>query len=92
MLAAKGLESGTGVRLIQLWEQYLKSGGAKGTQPPDGYTLATRQTLASASAWVEYHVAHKKSRLKTGETFNEVSARHNASRIADNAPKPRRGE
>ena len=92
MLAAKGLESGTGVRLIQLWEQYLKSGGAKGTQPPDGYTLATRQTLASATAWVEYHVAHKKSRLKTGETFNEVSARHNASRIADNAPKPRRGE
>ena len=92
MLAAKGLKIGAGVRLIQLWEQYLKSGGAKGTQPPDGYTLATRQTLASASAWVEYHVAHKKSRLKTGETFNEVSARHNASRIADNAPTPRRGE
>ena len=41
------------VRTVQLWEQYLKSGGEKGQKPPQGYTLTTRQNKLIAAAWIK---------------------------------------
>ena len=51
------------VRTIQRWEKYLSTGGREGDKPPEGYTLQTRLTLESATAWAKHYAAQEKSKL-----------------------------
>lgn len=58
-------------RQIRRWEKYLVSGGRDGTKPPMGYTLQTRLTIASATAWAQSYAAHEKGKLSAKTFFDE---------------------
>lgn len=62
-------------RTIQLWEEYLKTGGEKGTKPPTTYNLDVRLTAASANAWVEPFANEETARLRTRCSFERVQHR-----------------
>ena len=59
------------VKQIQRWEKYLQTGGtgANATKPPKGYTLQTRLTLQTATAWVDSYTAQDNAKLKTKISF-----------------------
>lgn len=61
------------VKQIQRWEKYLQTGGTGKdvTQPPKGYTLQTRLTLQTATAWVDSYAAQDIGKLKTKISFEE---------------------
>ena len=50
-------------KTIRRWEKYLSTGGREETKPPEGYTLQTRLTLQSATAWAKHYAAQEKSKL-----------------------------
>ena len=62
------------VRQIRRWEDYIRTSGEEGTQPPSGYTLQTRLTLASATAWAETFATKEKAKLRTKTYLNEATA------------------
>ena len=59
------------VKQIQRWEKYLQTGGTGKdvTQPPKGYTLQTRLTLQTATAWIDSYAAQDIGKLKTKISF-----------------------
>jgi len=61
------------VKTIQRWEKYLATNGKKGTKPPEGYTLQTRQTLAGATTWAETYAAREKSKLNTKVSLDRLT-------------------
>lgn len=63
------LNARVGVRQIQRWEKYIKTDGQKGIKPPDGYTMQTRLTLKTATAWAETFAATKGRQLRTKVSF-----------------------
>ena len=63
-----------GVRQIRRWEDYIRTSGEDGTKPPSGYTLQTRLTLASATAWAETFATKEKAKLRTKTYLNEATA------------------
>ena len=65
-------------RQIRRWEDYILSSGANGTQPPSGYTLKTRLTVASATAWAETFATQEKARLRTRTYLNEMTSTHDS--------------
>ncbi len=62
------------VRQIRRWEDYIRTSGEEGTKPPSGYTLQTRLTLASATAWAEAFAVKEKAKLRTKTYLNEATA------------------
>lgn len=66
-----GLNCGRGVKTISRWEKYLSTDGREGTEPPDGYTLQTRLTLTSATAWAQSFASAEKSKLNVKCAFDE---------------------
>ena len=58
-------------RQIERWDNYLRSAGMSGTQPPQGYNLNTRLTLEAAHAWVKSYAARETSKLKVKVGFDE---------------------
>lgn len=57
-------------KTIQRWEKYLQTNGKEGTKPPEGYTLQTRLTPATAAAWVDSYAAQENGKLKTKLSFD----------------------
>lgn len=74
-LAKKGNHKGIGGREVQRWVQYLKTGGVRGIQPPEGFTLNTLRTLAAAGAFAEQFADAEAGRLRTHMAFNEHDSR-----------------
>ncbi len=74
-LAKKGNHKGIGGREVQRWVQYLKTGGVRGIQPPEGFTLNTLRTLAAAGAFAEQFADAETGRLRTHMAFNEHDSR-----------------
>ncbi len=74
-LAKKGNHKGVGAREVQRWVQYLKTGGAQGIQPPEGFTLNSLRTLAAAGAFAEQYADAEAGRLRTHMAFNEHDSR-----------------
>ena len=71
------LEIKRGKRTIERWEQYITTNGEKGAQPPDGYTLQTRLTLESASAWAADFANKEKSKLNTKISLERLTGGRN---------------
>jgi len=61
------------VRQIQNWELSLRSNYEKGTKPPEGYTLQTRMTLESATAWATTYAHREQSKINTKNALGEDS-------------------
>ena len=74
-LAKKGNHKGIGGREVQRWVQYLKTGGVRGIQPPEGFTLNTLRTLAAAGAFAGQFADAEAGRLRTHMAFNEHDSR-----------------
>ena len=50
-------------RQVQNWDRFIKTNGAKGTRPPDGYRIELRAQFPTFKAWAEN--AAKGKRMKT---------------------------
>ena len=61
-------------RQIRRWEEYIRTCGKKGSQPPSGYSLQTRLTVASATAWAQSYANLEKAKLTTKTYLNEGTA------------------
>lgn len=60
-------------KTIRRWEKYLSTGGREGTKPPEGYTLQTRLTLQSATAWAKHYAAQEKSKLNVKVSLERLT-------------------
>lgn len=72
-----GLGAKAGVRIIQRWEQYLRGDVLHGTKPPLDYSLYTRISLPSATAWAQSFAAMKSSKLRTKISFEALTGGRN---------------
>ena len=68
------LNVGKCARQIRRWEKFIETCGKKGSPPPSGYSLQTRLTVASATAWAQSYAALEKSKLSTRTYLNEATA------------------
>ena len=68
------LNVGKSERQIRRWEKYIETRGKEGSQPPQGYSLRTRLTLASATAWAQSYANLEKAKLTTKTYLNEATA------------------
>jgi len=65
------LGAGRSKRMIEKWEQYLKTDKLKGTRPPDGYKLSTRLTIETATAWAQTFASHETDKLSNKIAFDD---------------------
>jgi len=65
------LHAGRTARMIQKWEQHLKTDGREGTPPPDGYNLGTRLTIETATAWAQTFASHETEKLSNKIAFDD---------------------
>lgn len=59
----EGLNVKRSSRTIERWDEYLKTDGERGSAPRGGYTLQTRTSLESATAWARSFAAQELSKL-----------------------------
>lgn len=52
-------------RQVQNWERYIKTNGAKGTCPPEGYRIELRAEYLTFKAWAK--IAARGKRMKTAQ-------------------------
>ena len=71
------LEIKRGKRTIERWEQYITTNGKNGVQQPDGYTLQTRLTLQSATAWATDFANKEKSKLNAKISLERLTGGRN---------------
>ena len=68
------LNAGKSERQIRRWEKFIETCGKEGSQPPSGYSLQTRLTVASATAWAQSYANLEKAKLTTKTYLNEATA------------------
>lgn len=71
-LSKVGNQNGKTERTVQNWDMYIKSGGKKGTHPPEGYTLDTRRTWEAAKTFATIYAYRESARLKKRVAFNDM--------------------
>lgn len=71
------LNASIGKRMIEKWEQYLRSNGSKGNRPPVGYTLQTRLELSGAVAWARTYAAGRNGKLRTKVSYEALTGGRN---------------
>lgn len=71
-LSKVGNHKGITARTVQNWDMYLKSGGGKGTHPPEGYTLDTRRTWEAARAFAITYAHRENACLKKHVAYNDI--------------------
>ena len=63
--------TGAGLRIserqIQNWERYIRTNGAEGTQPPEGYRLTLRADFESFNAWAKQAAAGRRMKRALAE-------------------------
>lgn len=62
-------------RTVQNWVAHLKTGGERGTRPPEGFNLNTLRTLKGATDFARDYATADAGRLKVHMAFNEHDSR-----------------
>ena len=79
MLKTKGNYKGISQRAVEYWIQYLKTGGQKGRQPPEGFTLTTLSSLEKAAQFAIACATGEAARLKAKTAYDVAKARKEES-------------